>query len=86
MTKIQQRIRSRYGPNVRTAEINGSLIVHLDNPTDKEMNSRHAEVLNGLILDADCPLCKEMATKTMEAVVFDGDSILCVSEDGVMLT
>ena len=85
MTKIQQRIKNKVGSKGRTAEINGILVVHFDNPKDRLMNARHCEVLNGLVLDNDCPLCKEMAKRPPEAVIFDGETVMYISRDDASL-
>ena len=38
-----------YGKNVMVSRVNGYNIIHLDNPTDKQIKERIKEVINGHI-------------------------------------
>lgn len=62
-----------YGNNVMVSRVNGYNIIHLDNPTDKQIKERIEEVLNSQIdndLEDDCPLCQAMKGQSCNIVYY----------------
>jgi hypothetical protein len=62
-----------YGQNVLVSRVNGYNIIHLDNPTDKQIRERIKEVLDGHIdddLEDDCPLCQVMKGQPYDIVYY----------------
>jgi len=52
-----------YGKHALVSRVNGYNIIHLDNPSEKEIRNRIQEVLSGKInadFDDDCPLCRSL--------------------------
>jgi len=67
------RIAKMYGKDALVSRVNGYNIIHLDNPTDEQIQKRIKEVLDGRIdddLEDDCPLCRAMKGHPYDVVYF----------------
>lgn len=86
---LKKKICRQYGDNVMTAEVAGTLVVHLDNPDVAERNRRQAEVREGNFgAEDNCPLCQQMKVDRPQLVIYDGESMLCLGsgESGMFAT
>lgn len=67
------RLTKVYGKNIKVSQVNGYNIIHLDNPTDKQIKERIREVIDDQIdndLDDDCPLCQPMKDQPCDIVYY----------------
>ena len=67
------KLTKLYGKNVMVSQVNGYNLVHLDNPTDKQIKERIKELLDGQIdndLENDCPLCQTMKGQPCDIVYY----------------
>lgn len=83
MTSLQKKIRQKFGDDAKTTDVDGILIVHMDNPGVAEVQKRIDEVRGGIGVDDDCPLCQDLAKNPPQIVIYDKDSILCLGQDQV---
>lgn len=69
--------RQVYGKNAVITRLGYITIVHLDNPSKKEIRKRTEEImceeLTGEAYNDDCPLCQEMKNHPHEIVYYDQD-------------
>ena len=71
-TSISQ-LTKIYGKNIIVSRVKGYNIIHLDNPTDKQIKQRIKEVLHGRVdddLEDDCPLCQTMKNQACDIVYY----------------
>lgn len=81
-----QRLRdkiTRDFPGAKFSEVDGTMVVHMDEPDAVEVERRVQEVRGGLMIEDDCPLCQDLARNKPEVVLYDKDSILCLGQDSV---
>ncbi|MFA5362159.1 MAG: hypothetical protein WC335_02785 [Candidatus Omnitrophota bacterium] len=69
--------RQAYGKNAVITRLGYITIVHLDNPSKKEIQKRTEEIMReeitGEAYDDDCLLCQEMKNHPHEVVYYDQD-------------
>ena len=81
MDTIKARMKKQFGPGAQTQEVDGILVVHLDQPDDKEKARRAAEVRKGGPKEDDCPLCQALAKNPPAVVVDDQEAVLCFGQE-----
>ena len=60
-----------YGENALVSRVNGYNIIHLDDPSEEQIQQRIKEILDGHIdddLEDDCPLCQSMKGQPCDIV------------------
>lgn len=81
--KLKNNILNQLESHAQTRQVDGILVVHLDDPDEIEIKRRSEEVRRGLVLEDDCPLCRELASTPPEVVIYDEDSVLYLGQDQV---
>ncbi len=62
-----------YEKNIIISRVKGYNIIHLDNPTDKQIKQRIKEVMDGHIdddLEDDCSLCQTMKDQPCDIIYY----------------
>lgn len=66
-------LAEKYGKNVMVSRVNGYNIIHLDNPTDRQIKERIKEALDDQInadLEDDCPLRQSIKGQPCDIVYY----------------
>ena len=69
-------LRARYGPEAVLTRVEAIWMVHLDQPSEAEIQERVAELQQDLLEPEDCSLCDLMEFQAGDVLIYDGPMFL----------
>jgi len=71
-TNFPRQLRARFGPEALITRLGAIWLVHLDQPSEAEIQKRLAEVQQELLEPEDCGLCDHLRPQAGDTIIFDG--------------
>jgi len=71
-------LRARFGPEALITRLGAIWLVHLDQPSEAEIQKRLAEVQQELLEPEDCGLCDQLRPQAGDTLVYD--DVMCLIE------
>ncbi len=71
-------LRARYGPEAIVSRVGAIWVVHVDQPTETEIQERLAEVEHELLEPEDCSACDLMRPQAGDTLIYD--DVMCLIE------
>ena len=69
-------LRARFGPEAIIRQMGGIWLVHVDQPSQAEIEEREAELQQDMTNPDDCTCCDLMRPQADDTVIFDGPMCL----------